>query len=88
MDEDIVAILMFGLVGLIPVAGLTMRFALKPLIDSLIRIVEVRRSTQEVQLLERRIALLEKELGSLRGEVGELGAQKEFYRRLVEPTVP
>jgi hypothetical protein len=88
MDEDIVAILMFGLVVFVPVAGLTMRFALKPLIDSLIRIAEMRRSTQEVQLLERRIALLEQELGALRGEVGELGAQKEFYRGLAEPMAP
>lgn len=88
MDEDIVAILMFGLVVFVPVAGLTMRFALKPLVDSLIRIAEMRRSNQEVQLLERRVALLEKELGALRGEVGELGEQKEFYRRLTEPTVP
>lgn len=86
MDEDIVAIVMIGLIVFVPVAGLTMRIALKPLIDSLIRIAEVRRSTQEVALLEKRLALVEQELASVRGEVQEVTAQAEFYRRLAEPT--
>ena len=86
MDEDIVAIIMFGLIVFVPVAGLTARIALKPLIDSLIRIAEVRRSSQEMTLLEKRLALVEQELASVRGEVQEVSAQADFYRRLANPT--
>ena len=86
MDEDIVAIIMFGLIVLVPVAGVTARIALKPVIDSLARIAEARRSTQEVALLEKRLALVEQELSSVRGEVQEATAQADFYRRLAEPT--
>ena len=85
MDEDIIAILIGGLIILVPVAGITARFALKPLIDSLIRMVETRRSTQEVELLERRLALVEQELAVVRNEVKELGAQSDFHRRLADP---
>ena len=86
MDEDIVAIVVIGLIIFVPVAGLTMRIALKPLIDSLIRIAEVRRSTQEVALLEKRLALVEQELAGVRGEMREVSEQAEFYRRLANPT--
>lgn len=86
MDEDIIAILMIGLIVFVPVAGVTMRLALKPLIDSVIRVAEMRRSTQEVALLEKRLALVEQELASVRGEVREVSAQAEFYRRLADPT--
>lgn len=85
MDEDIVGILMVGLIVFVPVAGITARIALKPLIDSLIRIAEMRRSTEEVRLLDKRIALLEQELHGVKEEVQELTEQKEFYRRLAEP---
>ncbi len=85
MDEEIVGILMLGLIVFVPVAGITARFALKPLIDSVIRIAEMRRSTEEVRLLERRIALLEQEMNGMKGEVHELAEQKEFLRKLSEP---
>jgi hypothetical protein len=85
MDEDIVAILVGGLVVLIPIAGITARIALKPLLESVIRIAEMRRSTEEARILERRVALLEQELNSVKGEVHEIAEQKEFYRKLAEP---
>jgi hypothetical protein len=85
MDEEIIGILMLGLIVFVPVAGITARFALKPLIDSVIRIAEMRRSTEEVRLLERRIALLEQEMNGMKGEVNELAEQKEFLRKLSEP---
>ena len=85
MDEDIVGIVMVGLIVFVPVAGITARIALKPLIDSMIRIAEMRRSTEEVRLLDKRIALLEQELHGVKDEVQELTEQKEFYRKLAEP---
>ncbi len=85
MDEDILAMLLISLIVFVPVAGITARFALKPLIDSVIRIAEMRRSTEDVRILERRIALLEQEMNGLKGEMHEIGEQKEFYRKLSEP---
>lgn len=85
MDEGTLAILFGGLILFVPVAGITARFALKPLIDSVIRIAEMRRSTEEVRLLERRVALLEQELNGMKGEVGQLAEQREFYQKLAEP---
>ncbi len=87
MDEDILAILVTGLIVFVPVAGITARFALKPLIDSVVRIAEMRRSNEEVRLLERRIALLEQEMSGVKSEVQEIGEQKEFYRKLSEPGI-
>lgn len=82
MDEGMLAILFAGLIVFVPLAGLTMRFALKPLIDSLIRVVEARRPAQDLALLERRLALVEHELSLLRGrpreEVGAAGAAPQL----------
>ena len=85
MDEGTLAIIFGGLIVFIPVAGLTARFALKPLIDSLIRIAEMRRSTEEVRILERRVTLLEQELNGMKGEVHQMAEQKEFLQKLSEP---
>ena len=64
--EGIAAILIGGLIILTPIAGLTLRFALKPLIDSLVRLAEIRSGGQEVALLKDRVALLEQEVDHLR----------------------
>jgi hypothetical protein len=82
MDEDIVAILMMGLVGFTLVAGLMLRLALKPLVDSIARLLEVRAGREHGEVLEQRVALLEQELNAVRGELGELRERDEFYRRL------
>ncbi len=66
MDEAVVAVFMIGLIVFVPVAGITARFALKPLIDSIGRIAEMRRPSDEVRALERRVAALEKELSAAR----------------------
>lgn len=85
MDEAVLAVLMVGLIVLVPVAGITARFALKPLIDSIIRVAEVRRPGEEVRLLERRVALLEQELAGLRGGPRVSHVQSEPVRTLPEP---
>lgn len=85
MDEGMLAILLTGLIVFVPLAGLTMRFALKPLIDSLIRVVEARRPAQDLALLERRLALVEHELSLLRGRSGDLAAAGQDPQRLTAP---
>lgn len=62
MDEEIVAIVAAFLIVFVPVAGITLRFALKPLVDSIARIMEVRAGREQTELLERRVALLEQEI--------------------------
>lgn len=48
---------------LVPVAGFTLRFAFKPLVEALAMAWSARnRSHEEIALLEKRIALLEREL--------------------------
>jgi hypothetical protein len=84
--EDIIAVAGGILIVLIPVAGLTARFALKPLIETIARVMQARQGTEAVQLVERRVALLEQELAALRAEVQQVGDAKEFYRRLAEPS--
>ena len=85
MDEAALPVLMIGLIVFVPVAGITARFALKPLIASVIRTAEMRRSTEEVRLLERRVALLEQELNGVKGEVQGIAGQKQVVHSLPEP---
>ncbi|HSK20298.1 MAG TPA: hypothetical protein VK912_14195 [Longimicrobiales bacterium] len=86
MDEDIVAMLAIFLCFFVPIAGLTLRFALKPIVESIARLLEVRANAAPAaaasELTERRIALLEAELGSMRQELQRITEQKDFMERL------
>jgi len=82
MDEDILAMLLTALVLFVPVAGLTLRFALKPMVDSIARLMEARMRGAGADLLEKRLALLEQELQSVRGELSRIVERSEFYDRL------
>jgi hypothetical protein len=73
------------LIVLVPIAGLTARFALKPLIESITEAMRVRQGSGDVQGMERRVAMLEQELTSLRGEVARAADGADFDRKLVEP---
>jgi len=63
----IVAILMGGLLLLIPVAGLTLRFALKPVLESFGQLRESRAQSEALRLMEQRLALLEEQMHALSG---------------------
>ena len=86
MDEEIFAILAIFLCFFVPIAGLTLRFALKPIVESIARLLEVRASAAPAaaasELTERRIALLEAELGAMRQDVQRITEQKDFMERL------
>ena len=89
MDEDIFAILAIFLCVFTPIAGLTLRFALKPLVDSIARLLEARAggsqnaaATVSAGLYERRIELLEQELNIMRLEMQRVTEQKDFMERL------
>jgi hypothetical protein len=73
------------LLFLIPVAGLTARFALKPLIESVTRALQARQGAgggDALAAVERRLASLEQEVSSLRSDLHRIGDAKEFDRRL------
>ena len=79
---EIVAIVMGMSVVLIPIAGLTARFALKPLVESLAKVNEVRGVEETVAITERRVALLEQQLESMESTVRQLEAKENFDRAL------
>jgi hypothetical protein len=60
MDEGIIAVVAAFLILFVPVAGLTLRFALKPLVDSIARIMEARAAREQLELLDRRLTLEER----------------------------
>ena len=85
MDEDIIGILVIGGIIFTPVFGLTVRIALKPLVDSIARVFEIRATSRATEHLDRRIGLMEQELERLRQENQRLYDQRDFYRQLDRP---
>ncbi len=81
----IVAIVMGMLVILIPVAGLTARFAFKPIVEAIARMRESQTRSQEISLLEKRVALLEQQMSNVEGSVERLEEEKDFQRKLGTP---
>jgi len=67
---------------LVPVIGITARFALKPTVEALARLFEHRGVEDSVAILERRLALMEQQMESLDGSVKRLAEVAEFHRAL------
>jgi len=70
---------------LVPVIGLTARFALKPAVEAFAKLFEARGEEQALTILERRIELQEQEIAMLHQTVQHLSEAHEFDRRLVTP---
>ena len=92
MSEDVLALLipilaivLGSLVVLIPIAGLTARFALKPVMEALARYREMQGEGQKVHMLEQRIALLEEQMHSQDRSLNRLLEETEFRRKLEAP---
>jgi hypothetical protein len=83
MDDFIEVIAVTGgiLIVLVPIAGLTARFALKPLIESVTAAMRVRQGG-EVAGMERRMAMLEEEVAGLRGDLRRVSDGAAFDRSL------
>lgn len=78
----LVAVIMGTSIVLIPVAGLTARFALKPLVESLSKGWEHKGLEDTVAVSERRIAFLEQQVESLEGTVRHIEEAHTFDRQL------
>ena len=70
---------------LVPVIGLTARFALKPTVEALSRFFDKKGSDEAVSILERRIALMEQQLESIASSVQRLAEAAEFDQKLAAP---
>ena len=76
------AVVMGTLIILIPVAGLTARFALKPIAEAFARFQETRGSQDQLRMLEQRLHLLEQQQANLEGTVERLEEVVDFHDRL------
>jgi hypothetical protein len=70
---------------LVPVIGLTARFALKPTVEALSHFFEHKGLQDTVDLLERRMALLEQQMEGLEGGVKRIEEAAAFHEALGEP---
>jgi hypothetical protein len=82
----VISVFMGTLIVLIPVAGLTLRFALKPIVEAMAKWKEVQAGGQSVTLLEQRVALLEAQLGNMETALHRVLDEQEFHRRLTAST--
>jgi len=78
----LVSVIMGISVVLIPVAGLTARYALKPIVSVLDRYLETRDQEDSAQISERRLTLLEQQLDEVQGSLRRLVEVSEFDAKL------
>lgn len=78
----IVAVIMGVSIVLIPVMGLTARFALKPFVESLGHFFQGKNVEESVRILERRMSLLEQQIESMDGTLRRLAEISEFNDEL------
>jgi len=76
------AIFLGLMVVLIPITGLTLRFALKPVMEALGKYRESQGDKQMQQLLERRVSLMEEQMHSMDRSLRELVEASDFHREL------
>jgi hypothetical protein len=82
------AVILGCLSFLIPIAGLTARFAIKPISEALSKATSGSVERETIQMLERRVALLEQEVhgvGEIRAELSRLLEDVEFQKQLAQP---
>ena len=81
----LLAVFMGVSVVLVPVIGITARFALKPTVEALSRFFEKRGSDEAISILERRMALIEQQVESIDTNVKRLVETAEFDQKLAPP---
>lgn len=75
----ILGILVGGLIVLVPLAGLVLRFALKPSIETFIRARQATAApSEEMRQMEQRLARVEEQLRMLRLERGSSSVSAEL----------
>ena len=89
MEEEIIlggmAILFAGMVVLVPVLGLTLRFAIKPFFDTWAEIQRAQLRADQDSIQSRQIYLLEAELQQVQNTLRGVVESQEFQRELASP---
>lgn len=85
---SLVAVVLGISIVLIPVMGLTARFALNPVVEALSRLFETRATSESMRILEQRIELQEQQIDALQNALRSLGEAREFDRQLASPPPP
>ncbi len=80
----IIAVIMGISIVLIPVIGLTARFALKPVVEALAHASDRRERDETQRILEQRIALLESQMEGMEHLVARLEETSSFDAQLKE----
>ncbi|MBB4637619.1 hypothetical protein [Longimicrobium terrae] len=75
-------IILGSLTVLIPITGITMRVALKPLMEALGRYREIQGQNDATLLMERRLALMEEQLHGMDRALRDLSDESDFRRQL------
>jgi len=75
---EIVAVVLAMLVVLIPIAGGTARFALKPVVESFAKLFDIQNVESTLQMSERRMSLMEQQIEGLEQEVRRLREARDF----------
>jgi hypothetical protein len=89
--EDFLGYAMVISLVVIPALGLTARFALKPIVDALIRLKEggllpsTIRSAEDVPMLVAEVRRLREEVAQLQQTVARLEDAESFHRTLAAP---
>lgn len=78
----LVAVIMGISIVLIPVAGLTARYALKPIVEALGRYFEGKGELESAKIAERRLLLVEQQLDEVQRTLNHLVESAEFDARL------
>jgi hypothetical protein len=83
IDLEFLAVMaMIFTVVLIPILGLTARFALKPTVEALGQLLRQRESEEGLLLMERRTALLEQQVELMEGALRRAEEANAFHRQL------
>lgn len=88
---EIISVIMGISIILIPVIGITARFALKPTVEAFSRLFEGKGANEAISILERRMALMESQIESIESNVKRLGDVTDFHQQLESgptPTAP
>jgi hypothetical protein len=82
---SLVAVILGISVVLVPVIGLTARYALGPAVQALAKAFETKGMEESVRILERRMELQEQEIALLNQTVRSLADGRDFERQLRPP---
>ncbi len=85
---EIIAVVMGISIVLIPVIGITARFALKPTVDAFSRLFEGKGANETISILERRMALMESQIESIESNVKRLVDVTDFHQQLQSGPTP